>query len=101
FVDEQVGLQGRSNRLIPRWYFAFSGRRFDIASQELAKLIGKYPDVLDPYIYRAKATYYLGQYDTAAAILKSAIGRIAAKDTMQLRRRYISRTVFTYAMGLA
>jgi len=101
FVDEQVGMQGRSNRLIPRWYFAFSGRRFDIASQELAKLIRKYPDALEAYMYRARATYYLGQYDTAAAILQSAISRVDAKDTVRLIRRFVSRDLITYAMGLA
>jgi tetratricopeptide (TPR) repeat protein len=101
FVDEQISLEGRANRLISRWYFAYSGRRYDMASQELAKLIPKYPNVLNVYIYRAKATYYLGQYDTTAAILQSAIDRITAWDTLHLRRRYLPRTVFTYAMGLA
>jgi tetratricopeptide (TPR) repeat protein len=68
FVDEQISLQGRSDRRISNWYFAYSGRRYDLASQELAKLIPKYPNVLDVYVYRAKATYYLDQYDTAAAV---------------------------------
>ena len=39
YVDEQVGMQGRGDRRIATWYFAYSGRRFDIASAELAKLI--------------------------------------------------------------
>jgi tetratricopeptide (TPR) repeat protein len=101
FVDEQISLQGRSDRRIPDWYFAFSGRRYDLASQELARVIPKYPNVLDLYIYRAKATYYLGQYDTAAAILQSVIDRMTAWDTTRLRSRYHPRTIFTYAMGLA
>ena len=101
FVDEQISLQGRSDRRISNWYFAFSGRRYDLASQELAKLIPKHPNVLDVYVYRAKATYYLHQYDTAAAILQSAIDRITLWDTTRLQRRYLARTIFTYAMGLA
>jgi len=51
--------------------------------------------------YRAKATYYLRQYDTTAAILASALGRIEARDTSRLRVRYISRAGFYYSIGLA
>ena len=101
YVDEQVGMQGRSNPRIAPWYFAYSGRRFDLASAELARVIRKYPDTMVLYVYRAKATYYLGQYDTAAAILKDALSRIEAKDTSRLYRRYISRAAIAYAMGVA
>ena len=63
--------------------------------------VGAYPDALQAYVYRAKATYYLRQYDTTAAILQAAIGRIDLRDTSRLLQRYFSRTIFTYALGLA
>lgn len=103
FVDEQISftVEARSERRVPRWWFLYSGRRYDLASQELARVIPKYPNILDFYIYRAKAAYYLGQYDTAAAILASALDRGATWDTTRMHHWHFQRSVLAYAMGVA
>ena len=104
-VREEEGL---SPRLLPRnttvphsWYLAYAERHFDSASADLARLIGKYPDALHLYMYRSKAQYYLGRYDSAAAMLRAAISRIDRRDTSKLMPVYFSRAMFYYAIGMA
>ncbi len=83
------------------WYMAFAERHFDSASADLGRLIRKHPDVLELYLYRAKAQYYLGQYDSAAATLTAAIGRIDRRDSTRILPVYFSREMFYYAIGMA
>lgn len=83
------------------WYLEFANRRFDSASRDLAQEIKKHPDALQLYVYRAKAQYYLKQYDSAAAILAAAIGRVDKKDTSRLLPVYFSREMFYYSIGIA
>ena len=83
------------------WYLAFAERQFDSASHDLAREISKHPDVLGLYVYRAKALYYLDQYDSAAAVLAAAVARIVKKDTTQFLPVYFSRELFYYSIGIA
>lgn len=83
------------------WYMAFAERHFDSASRDLAREIQKHPDALELYVYRAKAQYYLSHYDSAAAMLAAAIGRVDKKDTSRFLPVYFSREMFYYAMGIA
>ena len=83
------------------WYLAYAERHFDSASRDLAREIKKHPDALELYVYRAKAQYYLNQYDSAAAMLAAAVGRVDKKDTSRLLPVYFSREMFYYAMGIA
>jgi tetratricopeptide (TPR) repeat protein len=83
------------------WYLAFADRHFDSASRELGRLIPKHPDALQLYVYRAKAQYYLGQYDSAAATLAAAIGRIDRRDSTHVLPVYFSREMFYYAIGMS
>jgi len=93
----------RASRIeIPHsWYLAFTERHFDSASHDLAREIQRHPDVLELYVYRAKAQYYLKQYDSVATTLTAAVGRVDAKDTSRALPVYFSREMFYYAIGFA
>jgi tetratricopeptide (TPR) repeat protein len=83
------------------WQLSYADRHFDSASADLAKLIKKHPDAIELYIYRAKAQYYLQQYDSSAATLSSAVGQIDKRDTTRLLPIYISREMLTYSIAMA
>lgn len=83
------------------WYGSYVDRHFDSASADLAKLIKKHPDYIQLYTYRAKAQYYLKQYDSAAATLGLAAGQIEKRDTTKLLPAYISREMLTYSIAMA
>ena len=83
------------------WEGAYADRHFDSAATDLAKLIKKHPDAIQLYTYRAKAKYYLGQYDSAAAILSAAIGQIEKRDTTKVLPIYVSREMMTYMIAMA
>lgn len=100
--------EGRLPLLMPRrtpvshsWYLAYAERHFDSASADLATLIGKHPDALPLYVYRSKAQYYLAQYDSAAATLRSAITRVDRRDTNEVLPVYFAVDMFDYAVGMA
>jgi tetratricopeptide (TPR) repeat protein len=100
--------EGRLPLLMPRlttvphsWYLAYAERHFDSASADLASLIAKYPDALPLYLYRSKAQYALGQYDSAAATLRSAIGRVDRRDSAKVWPVYFAPDMFYYAIGMA
>jgi tetratricopeptide (TPR) repeat protein len=98
--------EGRLPLLMPRltkvphsWYLAYAERHFDSASADLAPLIAKYPDALPLYVYRSKAQYALGQYDSAAATLRAAISRVDWRDSTT--PVYFAPDIFYYAVGIA
>ena len=84
-VREEEGrlplLMPRSTTVSHSWYLAYAERHFDSASADLASLIAKYPDALPLYVYRSKAQYYLGQYDSAAATFRAAINQVDRHDS--------------------
>lgn len=98
--------EGRLPLLMPHqttvphsWYLAYAERHFDSASADLASLIAKYPDALPLYVYRSKAQYALAQYDSAAATLRAAIGRVDRRDSTG--PVYFAPDMFYYAVGMA
>ena len=83
------------------WAQSYEDRHFDSASADLAKLIKKHPDAFQLYIYRAKAQYYLKQYDSTVATLTAAVGQIEKRDTTKVLPVYISREMLTYMIAMA
>lgn len=96
FYDNSGGVQ------VPHeWYMSYGARQFDSAARQLAPVIKKNPDAIALYVYRAKALFYLGQYDSAAAVMQAAIGRMEKLESAKTLPVYFSKEGFTYAIGMA
>ncbi|HWZ58732.1 MAG TPA: hypothetical protein VNW46_07105, partial [Gemmatimonadaceae bacterium] len=57
------------------WFIAYGNRDFASAALLLAPLIKRHPDALVYYVYRAKAQFFLKQYDSASATMQAAVTR--------------------------
>jgi tetratricopeptide (TPR) repeat protein len=83
------------------WYIAYGARQFDSASSQLAPLIKKNPDNIGLYVYRAKALFFMRQYDSAANVLRVAVDRITHMDSVKTLPIYISKEQLVYSIGMA
>jgi tetratricopeptide (TPR) repeat protein len=83
------------------WYVAYGDRDFARASARLAATIRKNPEAYGLYVYRAKAQFFLRQYDSAAATMRSAVARLETTPPAAPLPIYFSREEFTYAVGMA
>jgi tetratricopeptide (TPR) repeat protein len=87
--------------VVHTWYAAYANHDFASAASQLRDALKKNPDAIELYSYRAKAQFYLGQFDSAAATLRLAIGRLDALHPTKPLRVFLSKEAFTYAIGIA
>jgi tetratricopeptide (TPR) repeat protein len=83
------------------WYIAYGNRDFAGAAAQLAVVIKKHPEAIGLYVYRAKAQFFLAQYDSAAATMQAAIARMEKVESAKTLPVYFSKEGFAYAVGIA
>ena len=96
----QIPVNGPQRVELPHtWFLAYASRNWANAAQMLAPLVKKNPDNLELYVYRAKALYYLKQYDSCSAVLTAAMARIESKEIARTLPVYLSKEMFSYAIA--
>jgi tetratricopeptide (TPR) repeat protein len=83
------------------WYIAYGSGDFAGAASQLAVSIQKHPDAITLYVYRARAQFFLAQYDSAVATMQAAVARIQTVESAKTLPVYFSKEAFTYAIGVA
>jgi tetratricopeptide (TPR) repeat protein len=83
------------------WYIAYGSGDFAGAASQLAASIQKHPDAITLYVYRARAQFFLAQYDSAVATMQAAVARIQTVESAKTLPVYFSKEAFTYAIGVA
>ncbi len=97
----EAPLKAPRTELAHTWFTAFIGHDFASAQRMLIPVINKYPDSLELYLYRAKAQFYLKQYDSSTTTLRAAITRIESKEAARTLPVYFPKAMFTYAVATA
>jgi len=83
------------------WFLAYASRDWKTAVEMLAPMVRKNPDNIELYVYRAKAFYYLRQFDSCSAVLTAAMARIESKEAAHTLPVYLSKEMFSYAIAAA
>jgi predicted Zn-dependent protease len=79
---------------------AYGDTNYALASRLLLKRIKARPDSMAYYYRRAKAQFFLSQYDSAAATLRRAIERMEQPGSKATRGWFFTPAEFAYAIGI-
>jgi tetratricopeptide (TPR) repeat protein len=82
------------------WYVAYGNTDYAAASRLLARRIKARPDSIVYYYRRAKAQFFLSQYDSAAATLRGGITRMERPRSKAARGWFFTPAEFAYAIGI-
>jgi tetratricopeptide (TPR) repeat protein len=82
------------------WYVAYGDTNYALASRLLARRIKASPDSMAYYYRRAKAQFFLSQYDSATATLRGAITRMERPASNATRGSFFTPAEFAYAIGI-
>lgn len=92
---------GRPGDPLRAAWFAFAARKFAAAESLFAVSLRKHPEEVGVRIYRARALFYLGRYDSAVAELAAARDTLRRNAEARVSPVVPSVEMFEYAIGVA